>query len=251
MLRLLALLSLARQASSIPFRHQASYADAVLSWILAGNALDVNGRIAWNHVCTRVEGYRALGPTKVILDNGEFSSGVTQDGAFSIPNVTPGTYLLSVLSHDFAFEQVRIDVVDESVVEVRPYVAGTPLNPPSAITLQYPIAIQAKQHYNYFVPPESFNIMGMLGSPMMLMMIFGGGMMLGMPYLMKNMDPEALEDMKEQQAKMAKMQSALGSGDFKSGFAALMSGFEEPPAQQPAQKSNPNASAKKKNTKKR
>ncbi|KAK1223795.1 hypothetical protein PQX77_013319 [Marasmius sp. AFHP31] len=213
---------------------------SIASWVFVVNSLDVDGRIAWNHVCTS---YKALGQTKVVLDNGNFVSNVAQDGAFSIPNVTPGTYLLSVLSHDFAFEQLRIDVGEKNV-EVKPYIPGTPFNPPSSVTLQYPIVLQARQQYNYFVPPEAFNIMGMLGSPMMLMMIFGGGMMLAMPYLMKTLDPEALEDMKEQQAKMAKMQSAMSSGDFKSGFSALMSGFEEPPPQKATV-------AKKKNTKKR
>jgi hypothetical protein len=31
------------------------------------------------------------------------------------------------------------------------------------------------------------------------------------------MDPESLEELKEQQAKMARMQSAVASGDLKSG----------------------------------
>lgn len=84
------------------------------------------------------------------------------------------------------------------------------------------------------MPPDSFNMLGMLKSPMVLMMVFTGVMVLAMPYLMvcsglvapltainlppqKNMDPEALEDFKDQQAKVAKMQSAVTNGDFKSG----------------------------------
>ncbi|KAK7058801.1 hypothetical protein VNI00_001425 [Paramarasmius palmivorus] len=223
---------------------------SLASLILAGTALDIQGRINWNSVCTD---YKALGKARVILDNGKYGGGVTQDGAFSIPNVTAGTYILSVLAHDHAFEQLRIDVLDESSIEVRPYVPGTPLNPASTILLPYPITLSAKAKFNYFVPPESFNIMGMLGSPMMLMMLFAGGMVLAMPYLMKNLDPEALEDMKEQQAKMAKMQSAMASGDFKSGFSALMSGFEEPSPQASVKEQQPaaGASTKKKNTKRR
>ncbi|KAF9270399.1 hypothetical protein L218DRAFT_952531 [Marasmius fiardii PR-910] len=219
---------------------------SLASLILTGNALDVTGRIVWNAACVD---YKALEHTRVKLDNGRYSANVAQDGAFTIPNVDTGTYVLSVVSHKYAFEQLRIDVY-EALAEVRPYVPGTSLDPPSPITLQYPIELSAKQKYNYFVPPESFNIMAMLGSPMMLLMIFGGGMMLAMPYLMKNMDPEALEDMKEQQAKMAKMQGAMTSGDFKGGLSALMSSFEEPVSSpQSGQKSV--ASAKKKNTKKR
>ncbi|KAG7099395.1 hypothetical protein E1B28_001248 [Marasmius oreades] len=219
---------------------------SIASLILIGNALDVTGRIAWNAVCIN---YKALGQTRVKLDNGKYSANVAQDGVFTIPNVNPGTYVFSAMSHNYAFDQLRIDVY-ESAIEVRPYVPGTPLNPPSTITLQYPIELSAKQKYNYFVPPESFNVMGMLGSPMMLLMIFGGGMMLAMPYLMKNLDPEALEDMKEQQTKMAKMQNAMTSGDLKGGLSAFMSSFEEPPpSSQSVQKSTPGA--KKKNTKKR
>ena len=41
----------------------------------------------------------------------------------------------------------------------------------------------AKGKLNYFVPPEAFNIIGMLSSPMMIMMLFGGGMMLALPYM--------------------------------------------------------------------
>jgi hypothetical protein len=41
----------------------------------------------------------------------------------------------------------------------------------------------AKGKLNYFVPPEAFNIVGMLSSPMMIMMLVGGGMMLALPYM--------------------------------------------------------------------
>lgn len=68
--------------------------------------------------------YTALGPAKVILDAGKYSGRVTRNGSFSMythvstsfvatdfcyprPNVDPGTYILSVTSHDYAFDQVR------------------------------------------------------------------------------------------------------------------------------------------------
>ncbi|KAK7463762.1 hypothetical protein VKT23_007101 [Stygiomarasmius scandens] len=192
-------------------------------------AFELNGKISWNDVCP---GYKQLGPARVILDTGEMSGSVMKDGSFSIPNVSAGTYVLSVLSHDHWFDQLRVDVQDETTAEVRTYVAGTPLNPPSSFLLPYPVALEAKGKYNYFVPPESFNLMGMLGSPMMLIMIFGGAMVLGLPYLMKNMDPESLAEFKEQQAKMSQMQNAMTSGDFK-GLSALMAAPEDNRPAQP------------------
>lgn len=175
---------------------------------------------------------------------------------FHSPNVPSGTYLLSIISHDYLFDQVRlrvdwymyqvmttvqlrIDVTkseETATVEARPYIPGTPMNPPSTILLPYPIKLSARQKFDYFVPRESFNIMGMLKSPMILMMIFAGGMVLGMPYLMvslsvlvygviwlnnrrqKNMGPESLEELRKEQAKVSHAQSALQNGDFRSGW---------------------------------
>ncbi|KAJ7597228.1 hypothetical protein C8J56DRAFT_1041439 [Mycena floridula] len=210
------------------------------SFILAATAADVRGKVLWNEVCP---GYRELGPSKVILDTGLHSGGIMQDGSFIMcesfhinvasteaslrPDVPAGTYLLQVLSHDHSFDQLRIDVHPDAESEARHYTPGTPFNPASPSSLSYPIEISAKQRYSYFVPPESFNLIGMLRSPMVLLMIFGGGMMLAMPYMMQNMDPESLEEFKDQQAKLARVQSAMATGDLKSGFSALMSGGDE------------------------
>ncbi|KAJ4494349.1 hypothetical protein C8R41DRAFT_919316 [Lentinula lateritia] len=222
---------------------------------LGSSAVDVKGHVSWNDVCRgkflpssavasltiQYPGYNQLGHSRVVLDNDKHSGGILKDGSFVIPNVPSGTYLLSVISHDYQFEQMRVDVKDsisfeEPVVEIRPYVLGTPMSPASTILLPYPIKLSARQRFNYFVPRDSFNIMGMLKSPMILMMVFAGALVLGMPYLMKNMDPESLAEFKREQAKMSHAQSALQSGDFKSGLSALMtaaSGQDQASSQPP------------------
>ena len=82
--------------------------------------------------------------------------------------------------------QLRVDVPPEpeSSPEVRPYAIGTPLNPPSPIKLPYPVKLVPRQRNSYFVPHQSFSIMLMFQNPMMLIMVFGGAMMLAMPYIM-------------------------------------------------------------------
>lgn len=57
------------------------------------------------------------------------------------------------------------------------------MEPPSSIFLPYPAVLTPRDRYVYFVPPESFNLAGMLSNPMMLLMVGGAGMMLAMPYL--------------------------------------------------------------------
>ncbi|KAJ7071305.1 hypothetical protein C8F01DRAFT_1109955 [Mycena amicta] len=199
---------------------------SLLSVVLSVLAIDVKGSIKWNELCPDVH---SLGPAKAILDHGRHSGNVIFDGSFTIPNVSEGVYLLSVVSHDYVFDQLRIDVLD-SGYQVRPYAVGTPLNPPSTIILPE-ISLVARVTHGYYMPPQSFNLMGMLGSPMVLMLVVGGGMVLAMPYLMKNMDPETLKEFKESQAKASQLQSAVASGDLRAGFSALMA--DEPPAPAP------------------
>ena len=85
----------------------------------------------------------------------------------------------------FLFLQLRLDVTNSTLeVLVRPYVPGTPLNPPSPVLLPYPVVLIPREKSVYFVPPETFNLVTMMSNPMMLLMVLGGGMMLAMPYLM-------------------------------------------------------------------
>ncbi|TFY79375.1 hypothetical protein EWM64_g4638 [Hericium alpestre] len=178
---------------------------------------DVAGFIRWNEHCTDIAD---LGQAKVVLDNGEAWGSVNRNGNFVIPDVTPGTYLLSVISHDHHFDKLRIDVPSNAELpKVRPYIAGTPMNPPSPIKLPYPIRISARQRNTYFVPREGFNVLGMFQNPMMMMMAAAGVMMLATPYLMKSMDPEMVQEFQQNQAKMANLQSSLQTGDIKSGSA--------------------------------
>ncbi|KAK7694566.1 hypothetical protein QCA50_001752 [Cerrena zonata] len=183
-------------------------------------AFDLKGRIVWNEVCP---GINELGQAKVVLDDGKLYGGVTRSGQFVIPEVPSGTYILSVMTHDYAFERLRIDVSDtDTLPEVRPYIPGTPLSPASPVTLPYPITLHPRGKYDFYAPQESFNIIAMFKSPMMLLMLFTGVMMLAMPYIMKNMDPEMLNEFKDRQAKMQNIQSSIQNGDFKSGISAML-----------------------------
>ena len=98
------------------------------------------------------------------------------------PARSPSRLILNAISA----LQLRVDVPPEpeSSPEVRPYAIGTPLNPPSSIKLPYPVKLVPRQRNSYFVPHQSFSIMLILQNPMMLIMVFGGVMMLAMPYMM-------------------------------------------------------------------
>ncbi|KAH7924861.1 hypothetical protein BV22DRAFT_1034652 [Leucogyrophana mollusca] len=203
-----------------------SLAVVLLASISLISALDIRGSVLWNDLCPD---YDTLGATRVILDAGKQYGSITRNGNFSIPDVAPGTYVLSVLAHDFVFEQMRVDVSDsESIPEVRSYIFGTPLTSHSAVKLSYPVVLTPRHKNKYFMPRESFNLLGMFQNPMMMIMVLTGVMMLGMPYIMKNLDPQTLEELQGRQAKVASIQSSMQSGDFKSGLSALLAAEDEP-----------------------
>jgi hypothetical protein len=85
--------------------------------------------------------------------------------------------------------QLRIDVGSEPTPEIRPYVLGTPFNPASSVSLPYPITLAPRSKNAYFVPRESFNLVGMFQNPMMMIMVFTGVLMFAMPYIMVRLLP--------------------------------------------------------------
>ncbi|KAI0079584.1 hypothetical protein K474DRAFT_1591683 [Panus rudis PR-1116 ss-1] len=190
---------------------------SLASLLWSALSFDLKGRVVWNTICPNIG---ELGQARAILDDGKYYGGITQSGSFVIPGVPEGIYILSIEAHDHVFDRLRVDVHDassETLPEIRPLLAGTPLSTPAQVTLPYPILLHARGKYDYYVPKESFNLLGMFKNPMMMLMLFTGIMMLAMPYIMKNMDPEALADFQERQAKIGSIQSSIQSGDFKSG----------------------------------
>ncbi|KAF8140091.1 hypothetical protein EV363DRAFT_326458 [Boletus edulis] len=187
--------------------------------------LDLTGHVQWNDICPN---YRVLGPAKVVLDAGKYSARITRNGNFSIPDVDPGIYALSVTSHDYIFDQFRVDVVDStSPPHVRSHMLGTPLISATSPFLRYPIVLVPRHKNNYFTPRESFNLLGMFQNPMVMIMVLTGLMMLGMPYIMKHLDPQTLEELKSQQGKIASIHNSIQNGDVKSGLSALLAAEEE------------------------
>ena len=81
--------------------------------------------------------------------------------------------------------KLRIDVYSsgDAFPDVHPYILGTPHDPPSPVTLQYPIILTPRQKLNFFIEKQSFNAFGMLQNPMILLMGVMGVLVLGLPYL--------------------------------------------------------------------
>lgn len=215
--------------------HTLSLLGFLLSWSSVIFAVELHGYIQWNNLCPN---YGALASAKVLLDAGKMSGLVTRNGNFSILDVPPGTYVLSVLSRDYSFDHVRVDVSpSEPLPEVRPYIFGTPLLTTTSFSLPYPIVLTPRHKNRYFSPRESFNLLGMFQSPMMMIMALTGVLMLAMPYIIKQLDPETLDGLKGQQGKAASIEKSIQSDDPRR-LSALLSSGEETKASTFIAKSN-------------
>ncbi|KAI6024479.1 hypothetical protein EDC04DRAFT_2574050, partial [Pisolithus marmoratus] len=133
------------------------------------------------------------------------------------PDISPVVYVLSVLSHDYTFEQV-----DQVLFR-------TPLLSPSAVTMQYPIILRLHISNSCFKPCESFSSLGVFQNPMMMMMIvlLTTGMMLATPYIMKNLNSQSLEGIKNRRAKVTSIQSSMQNGSSKSRDVTILKGLSE------------------------
>lgn len=124
-----------------------------------------------------------------------------------------GIYALEVYSLTDHFSQLKLKVTAENntifVIEYK--YPGAP-----RLVVNHPITLTALAPIQYEVQKPPFSLYNMImANPMMLMMLFSLVMVVGMPYLLNNMSPEELEEMKRQSAK---------NGDPMKQLSKLMSG---------------------------
>ncbi|KAI8813861.1 hypothetical protein BJ742DRAFT_787723 [Cladochytrium replicatum] len=172
----------------------------VLSFV-SGEAA-VRGRIALNDIIPDLS--LISHNTRVVLNGGQYVGYVKDDGSFSIPNVPDGIHILDVQSTDYTFDKIRVDVggnrVTASITQLGMNYARV------GPQVRHPLELPARAKTDYFMPRESFNIMGLFANPMLLMTGVSMLMFLGMPYLMKNIDPETLKEMQEKQSQQPKVE---------------------------------------------
>ena len=134
--------------------------------------------------------------TRISLNNAEYTTYSRSDGSFVIYNVPPGIHQIDIHSPSHHFGQVKVQLLEESMDAPKclEYTyPGAVKNP-----IKYPLVLTPYATYDYFEPKRGFSIFGLLKNPMVLMMLVSAGLMMGMPKLMENLDPEEKEVMRKQ-----------------------------------------------------
>ena len=156
------------------------------------------------------------------------------DGQFTFYDVPPGVYLLEALSSAYQFSHAKVKVPEESTepIQVLEYAY------PGAMKQQgvYPINLRSHRKWNYFQARPKPGLLSILRGPMaipLLVMALG----VGLPKLLANIDPEAMEEAKKMQAARGAKPGANQAPDVSlsemlAGFMGTGADADEPPATQ-------------------
>lgn len=162
-------------------------------------------------------GHHRLG--KVFVTGGSLAAApflIQSDGAFVLPNLPLGSYSVTVEFDDIVWPQVRLDVSGGRVRAQTNDVVGNTLSLPGGDDLSAPFELVPVGKHGFYIPREEFSLMGLLKSPMVLML----GLPMAMMAIMKLMPQDEL---RQQMKQMGKDMQTLTGGDTAgaSGQAAI------------------------------
>ena len=142
-------------------------------------------------ISARVDLTAISGPSRsaFILSDGSFSMSVplTNPGSPALtgsPDVEAGAWILEPRAAGWTFSPLLLMVEGDSVHVQTYHPARLALSRSSSPSLPYPVVLRANGREEYFSAVPGTNVLGMLKSPMVLMMLFSAGMMYVMPKMM-------------------------------------------------------------------
>mmetsp|Transcript_16013 Transcript_16013/g.44345 ORF Transcript_16013/g.44345 Transcript_16013/m.44345 type:complete len:231 (+) Transcript_16013:132-824(+) len=134
--------------------------------------------------------------TKITLNDHERTTYSRSDGTFVIYGVDPGIHQLDVHSTSHHFPQVKLQILEGSSDNPKCLQYAYPGAMKQAT--KYPLVLNPIATYSYFEVRRGFSLFSLLKNPMVLMMVFSGGMMFMMPKMMEGLEPEEKARMKAQ-----------------------------------------------------
>lgn len=129
---------------------------------------------------------------KISLNSGQKVAFVRPDGYFAFTGIPAGTHLLEVIAPGFLFSPVRVDVSARLNGQLQATLTET------RRILSEPLVLEPLRVESYYEKREPLSLMGLLKSPMGLMVGFMGIAVFLLPKLMENIDPEEMKRMQEE-----------------------------------------------------
>jgi hypothetical protein len=129
---------------------------------------------------------------RVVLNGGAYQAPVRDDGSFEVNNVSPGTYLVEIVTPTLVFQAQRVEIAGKKVKVTLASDART--------SLPYPLQFSPAAEHVFFEVKEGLSMNIIWQNWYVLLMLGSVLFMAVMPKLL-NVDPEQLREMQEQMAK--------------------------------------------------
>ncbi|KAG6542485.1 hypothetical protein Mapa_016175 [Marchantia paleacea] len=168
-----------------------SLSTSAISAPKAASSYVVEGRVKVEGTTTKLPSSK-IANIKVVLNGGEQLTFIRPDGYFAFQGVTAGTHLLEVVAMGYYFSPVRVDVSARLHGQVRAIAVETRRTLPDALVLE-----PLREEF-YYERREPFSVVGLLKSPMGLMVGFMLVAVFLLPKLMDSIDPEEMKRVQEE-----------------------------------------------------
>ena len=136
-----------------------------------------------------------------------------KDGTFCLLDVPPGDHELQIVAIGFSFPPIVVSVDGENDGEdmstilpkvkmpEKTTIQTTKKNEEENAKMVDRVVIAPVSKVDYFEPSNRVTLLGLLKNPMVLMVLMTVVMAVAVPSLIRNMDPEALEELKKEMGK--------------------------------------------------
>ncbi|MCJ1474981.1 hypothetical protein MMC13_003641 [Lambiella insularis] len=125
-----------------------------------------------------------------------------RSNTFAFPDLPSGSYLCEVFCRDYSFAPLRVDVDTHGKVEAWQTFRGNEWDNKGerlGAGEKLVIEVRGATQKGFYESRGGFSPMSLLKNPMILIAVLGMGMMVGLPYLMDNMDPDMKKEFEESQ----------------------------------------------------
>uniref|UniRef100_A0A1B6MNE7 ER membrane protein complex subunit 7 beta-sandwich domain-containing protein n=2 Tax=Graphocephala atropunctata TaxID=36148 RepID=A0A1B6MNE7_9HEMI len=115
-----------------------------------------------------------------------------EDGSFAIHNVPSGSYVVEVISPNYTYEPVRVEINSKGKLRARKvnYIQTSQVVP-----VPYPLKLKPLGPTRYFYTREQWRATDFLFNPMVLMMVLPLLLIMVLPRMMN--DPETRKEMEQ------------------------------------------------------
>ncbi|XP_068564519.1 endoplasmic reticulum membrane protein complex subunit 7 [Cebidichthys violaceus] len=131
---------------------------------------------------------------RVLVEGEEYVGFVRTDGSFAVNDVPSGSYVVEIVTPNYRFEPVRVDITSKGKMRAR---LVNYIKTSEVIRQPYPLQVRASGPHTYFMKRETWGWTDFLMNPMVMMMVLPLLIIVLLPKVVNTNDPEMRKEMEQ------------------------------------------------------